>query len=130
MGTRFLATRECPVSDRFKQALVEAYPWDPEYRDRALAPPQMEEYEKVMKEKGAIPQEEWLQHLEQVMFGQSPGGAIDWEHDWNAEVALRIAGGSLAVGVIESVMSVRELIDTIIRDAEEILRRGSLGRIV
>ncbi|MEE8470302.1 MAG: nitronate monooxygenase [Dehalococcoidia bacterium] len=130
MGTRFLATKECPISERYKQKLVEAQPWDAEYRERALSAPKSEEYEKVMKEKDTISQDQWLQRLEQVMFGQSPGSGIDWERDWDMEVVLRIAGGSLAVGVIDRVMSVKELISTIVREAEEMLRPGgNLGRL-
>lgn len=131
MGTRFLATEECPISERYKKALVEAQPWDTEYRERALTPPTSEEYEKIMGKKGDMPMDQWLQHLEQVMFRQSPSGELDWESDLDLDVVLRIAGGSLAVGVIDRVMSVKELIDTIIQDAEGILRReGGLGRLL
>jgi NAD(P)H-dependent flavin oxidoreductase YrpB (nitropropane dioxygenase family) len=130
MGTRFLATDECPVPERHKQKLVAANPWDPDFRDRCLAPPKPEEYERIMGKRGSIPQEEWLQRLEQVMFGHDADAEAKLDGDWGAEVALRIAGGSLAVGVIERVMSVKELIDTIIGDAERILsREGSLGRL-
>jgi len=126
MGTRFLATEECPVSERFKQQLVEAQPWDREYRERALTPPTPEDYEKIMGKRGDMPMDQWLQHLEQVMFGQSELGDIDWESEWDLDVILKIAGGSLAVGVIDRVMSVKELIDTIIGDAERMLSsRGS-----
>jgi len=118
MGTRFLATEECPVSERFKQKLVEAQPWDKEYRERALTPPTPEDYEKIMGERGNMPMDQWLQHLEQVMFKQSEVGEIDWEIEFDLDLILRIAGGSLAVGVIDRVMSVKELIVTIIRDAE------------
>ena len=118
MGTRFLATEECPVSARFKQQLVEAKPWDKEYRERALTPPTPEDYEKIMGERGNMPMDQWLQQLEQVMFKQSEVGEIDWEREFDLDLILRIAGGSLAVGVIDRVMSVKELIDTIIRDAE------------
>lgn len=131
MGTRFLATKECPISERYKQALVEAQPWDTEYRERALTPPKIEEYERIMEKRGDMPMEQWLQHLEQVMFRQSPSSEIDWEKGLDADVALRIAGGSLAVGVIDRVVSVKELIDTIIKDAEGILRQeGGLGRLL
>lgn len=133
MGTRFLATKECPISDRYKQKLVEAQPWDPEFRDRCLAPPKAEELQKVLGEKGSVSQDHWLQRMEQVFLKQSPSEReIDWEKDFNEELALRIAGGSLAVGVIDRVMPVKEeLIDTIIRDAEQILsRQGNLGRLL
>jgi hypothetical protein len=46
-------------------------------------------------------------------------------------VILKIAGGSLAVGVIDRVMSAKELIDSIIRDAEQMLRqKGNLGKLM
>lgn len=131
MGTRFLATNECPVSDSYKQKLVEAKPWDSEYRERALTPPKPEEYAKLMGSKGDMPLDKWLQHLESTMFGHKPDGEIDWDSGINVEVALRIAGGSLAVGMIDSVVSVKELIDTIIREAGAILaKNGKIGRIV
>jgi len=131
MGTRFLATTECPVSDSYKSKLVEAKPWDSEYRDRALTPPKPEEYARLMQSKGDMPLDKWLQHLESTMFGHTPNGEIDWDSGINVEVALRIAGGSLAVGVIDSVVSCRELIDTIIREAEAILtNEGNLGRLL
>jgi NAD(P)H-dependent flavin oxidoreductase YrpB (nitropropane dioxygenase family) len=132
MGTRFLATKECPVSDRYKQKLVEAQPWDAEFRDRCLAPPKAEEFQKVMGEKGSLSQDHWLQRLEQVFLKQSPSEKeIDWEKDFDTEIALRIAGGSLAVGVIDRVMPVKELLDAIIRDAEAILNRdGNLGKLL
>lgn len=107
MGTRFLATNECPISERYKQKLVEANPWDPEYRDRCLTPPKAEEYEKVIGKKGSLTQDQWLQRLEQVSFSQSPTRKeMDWESDFDIDLALRIAGGSLAVGVIDRVMGV------------------------
>jgi len=131
MGTRFLATEECPVSERFKQQLVEAQPWDKEYRERALTPPKPEDYEKIVGKRGDMPMDQWLQHLEQVMFRQSEVGDWDWESDLDLDVILKIAGGSLAVGVIDKIMSVRELIDTIIRDAEKMLRqKGNLGKLM
>jgi len=133
MGTAFMATEECPISDRYKQALVEGEPWDPKFRDRALAPPRIEEYEKVMKQKDSMPIGQWLGRLEMVLIKESPDITIDWEkpfQEWDPEVALRISGGSLAVGVIDRVKSVRELIEDIIHGAERILSaEGTLGRI-
>jgi len=131
MGTRFLATTECPVSDSYKRKLIDAKPWDDEYRKQALTPPKPEEYAKLMGSKGDMPLDKWLQHLESTMFGHTPSGEIDWESGINVEVALRIAGGSLAVGMIDSVVSAKELIDTIVRDAEAILaKNGRIGRII
>jgi len=128
MGTAFMATEECPISDRYKQTLVEGEPWDPQFRDRALAPPKTEEYEKVMKEKDSMSTSQWLHKLELVLLKESPDTAIDWEtafQEWDPEVALRISGGSLAVGVIDRVKSCRELIEGIVEDAERLLSEYS-----
>jgi NAD(P)H-dependent flavin oxidoreductase YrpB (nitropropane dioxygenase family) len=131
MGTRFLATDECPVSDKHKQALVEAQPWDEDYRERALTPPNPEEYEKLLGKREDMPMDQWLQHLEQVMFKRSPEGEIDWDSGIDVEVALRIAGGSLAVGVINSVMPVKDLINSITAEAEDMLSKaGDLGKLI
>ena len=132
MGTRFLATNECPIPSSYKQRLVDAQAWDPEFRDRCLAPPKPEEYARIMGQRDEMDRDEWLRKLEQVMFNLTPqDNAGDLEGDWSPEVALSIAGGSLAVGVIDKVVSVKELIDTIIRDAEEMLsQRGALGRLL
>jgi NAD(P)H-dependent flavin oxidoreductase YrpB (nitropropane dioxygenase family) len=134
MGTRFMAIAECPISDRYKQELVNAKPWDAKYRDRALAPPKREEFENVMKDRSEEVTGEWLMRLERVLLKQSSEVPRDWESDLqndDPEVAVRTAGGSLAVGVIDSVVSARELIDTMIGEAEQILsQRGTVGSVL
>jgi nitronate monooxygenase len=133
IGTAFIATKECPISDDYKQALIQSQPWEPGIRNRALAPPDSEDYEKVMMDKDAQPKDEWLIRLERVVgFKQSPDFKIDWE----AEVAdpgeaLKVTGPSLAVGVIDRVMSVKEFIDSLVQGAEDMLSpHGHLGKLV
>lgn len=126
IGTAFMATKECPIPDRYKEALVEAQPWDPRRRDRVLALPNAQEYQRIMRERGSIPQAQWLRRLEMVMFKESP----DMPHMMeDPEEVLRIAGGSLAVGVIDKVVTVKELIDSIINGAEEVLATGLCRRL-
>lgn len=122
MGTRFMATTECPISERFKHKLVDSQPWDADIRNRVLAPPDNAEYEKLMKSRDTMTQAEWLQSLELLLLKQSAEKKIDWEDD---EATLKITGGSLAVGVIDSVVSCKELIETIVREAEYILSKKS-----
>lgn len=133
LGTAFMATRECPISERYKQTLVDGQPWDPNIRDLALAPPKAEEYEKVMKQRDSTPRDKWLQKLELVLLKESADTAIDFEslfQEYDPEVALRLGGGSLAVGVIDNVLTCKELIDGMIQGAEEILStEGALGKI-
>ncbi len=120
LGSVFMATKECPVSDRYKQALVDGDPTDPTIRDRALATPNPKELEKAMALKDSLPKLEWLQRVEGVMFGGTASERPDMSRMFEGE-AMRAGGGSLAVGVVDKVVSVKELIDGIIHGAEEIL---------
>jgi len=131
IGTAFIATKECPISDRYKEALVKSQPWEPAVRDRALTPPKPEEYERIAKGKGTMSMDEWLPRMESVLLKQSPDFKIDWDADYDPGEALRITGPSLAVGFIDRVVSVKEFIDTIIQEAEQMLsREGHLGKLV
>ena len=116
MGTAFMATEECPISPRYKQAIVDSDPFDPKVRDRVFAPPdpkrdiKLRRGEDLFKEDGSEGWEESLQ-------------------DWNETTELRVTGGSMAVGVLDRVKSAKEFIDDIIREAEEILEmEGPLGK--
>ncbi len=42
IGTAFMATKECPISDRYKQSIVDRSAFEPEFRARVLAPPGVE----------------------------------------------------------------------------------------
>jgi NAD(P)H-dependent flavin oxidoreductase YrpB (nitropropane dioxygenase family) len=118
MGTAFLATKECPVSDSHKRALVEASPRDDSYRRMALAPPNPEDYARVMQEKESLSMDRWLKRLEKVTLGQSPEEPMKTKS---------MAKGSLAVAFIDRIVTVKELINDIVRGAEEILG-GQLPR--
>jgi nitronate monooxygenase len=115
IGTAFMATKECPISDERKLALVQASPTDPGFHRVSLWLPNQEDYEKVMKERDSLPLETWLRRLEKVMlFAQSPDEPMPAGH----------TKGSLAVAFIDRIVSVQELIDNIVTGAEEILRGG------
>ena len=111
MGTAFLATKESPMSDRDKEATVQLSPDHPQHRLRILSTPDPKRYEEVMKMRDKLPLEEWMPMLERVTL-EDPA--------W-AEIMRTLPRVSLAVAVIDHVPSVKELIDSIIRGAEEIL---------
>ena len=125
LGTAFMATKECPISERHKQSMAEADPTEPKYRERCLAPPKPEELAKVMSQKDSVPTDKWLASLERVMLNDSPDMPDITEENLEEEV-LRSLPGSLAVAVIDKVVTVRELIDNMISEAEEIRRRWSI----
>jgi nitronate monooxygenase len=127
MGTAFMATQECPIPDKYKRLLVEGDPTDPKFRDRNLLPPRMEEYEKVLKERATTEEGEWLLKLERVLLKEGadlPEGGL-WGMDFDE--VFRMAPGSLAVAVLDRIVTVKELIDGIIDEAESIRSRWVLG---
>jgi tRNA-dihydrouridine synthase len=111
MGTVFMATKECPIAERQKQALVNANPYDPEVRDRVFAPPPPGLDELTRK-----------QEVYQLVGDAKPH---------STSRPMPVMGGSMAVGAITKVVTVKELIDNIIHEAEELLTiNGPLARIL
>ena len=120
MGTAFMVTRECPVKDDIKQAIIEASPDNPQLRHRVLAVANPKDLEEVMKLRDTMPLIEWLPMLERVNLNDP-----DWRNpaapaqDKNIDSRLRMI--SLAVGAIDSIRSVKDFVDSIIHEAEEFI---------
>jgi NAD(P)H-dependent flavin oxidoreductase YrpB (nitropropane dioxygenase family) len=111
IGTAFMATKECPIAERHKQALVKASPYDPEVRNRVFAspPPGLDELTRQ-------------QEVYQLVGDAKP-------HSMSHP--MPVMGGSMAVGAIERIVTARELIDNVIQEAEELLVGDTpLGRIL
>ena len=128
MGTAFLTTKECPIPDRYKQILVEGSPADPRFQDRILGPKNTEKYNQVMEKRGSIPDDEWLIELEASMSNHAieGGGLRRVIQGGDIEAILDFAPGSLAIAVIDKVVTVKELIESIITGAEAVRRRWSI----
>jgi len=111
LGTVFMATKECPIAERHKQALVNASPYDPEIRNRVFAPPPPGLDELTRK-----------QEVYQLVGDAKPH---------STSRPMPVMGGSMAVGAIGKVITVQDLIDNIIREAEELLTvNGPLAHIL
>jgi len=117
MGTAFMATKECPITERHKQFLVDTAPNDPKLMRKVLTPPDPAQLRKVMKQRGKIPDDEWRIKLEMVLSKEDP----EQEQSFDSEEVLRAAPGSLAVSAIDKIVNVKDLINGIIKGAEEIL---------
>lgn len=119
MGTAFMATKECPISERYKENMVRAVPDHPELRHKVLAPPDPKEYEEIMKRRNEMPLEKWLPALERVMLK-----ADDWKlapEMWKEDYERLSGMMSFAVTYIDRIPTVKEFIDSIIKGAEDIL---------
>ena len=111
LGSVFCAVKECKLADHRKQALVNADPYEPRWRDPILRTPTVEDLHKVMS---ASTTNEML---------KAAGKAEDFGIP--KEAGTRAI--SLAIGHIDEVLSVGELIENMMRDAEEILSTKGIG---
>jgi NADH:quinone reductase (non-electrogenic) len=125
MGTRFIATREAPVHDNVKKALVEASELDTRLVMRALR-----NTERVLTNKGVdrlleIEREKGrslkIEDIHDQVAGVYPKVMIDGEMDAGAWSCGMVAG------LIHDIPSVKELIDRIMADAERIIRERLTG---
>jgi NAD(P)H-dependent flavin oxidoreductase YrpB (nitropropane dioxygenase family) len=111
MGTAFMATKECRIAERHKQALVKADPYDPELRSKVFAPPPP--------------------GLDELTRQQKVFELVGDAQPQSVSKPMPVMSGSMAVGAITEIVTVKELIDRIIREAEELLvSSGPLNRIL
>jgi NADH:quinone reductase (non-electrogenic) len=130
MGTRFIATKEAPVHLNVKKALVDANELDTVLVMRALR-----NTERVLKNKGVdqlleIEREKGgalkVEDIHEQVAGVYPKVMVDGEMDAGAWSC------GMVVGLINDIPTVKELVDRIMADAEQIIRQrltGFLGGI-
>lgn len=124
MGTAFMLTKECPLKAAFKEAILRTTPDNPQLRRRVLASADPKAYVEVMQMRDKVPMDKWLRMLERVNIKDN-----DWKQDYLEEPSPSLIGTgadpvrmvSLAVAGIDRIMTVKELIESIIHGAEEII---------
>jgi NAD(P)H-dependent flavin oxidoreductase YrpB (nitropropane dioxygenase family) len=121
MGTRFIATKEAPVHENVKKAIVVASELDTRLvmrplrnTERVMANDAVEELLRIEKEKGADLKFEDI--IEQVA-GVYPRIMLEGDMDAGAWSCGMVAG------LINDIPTCKELIDGIMQQAEEILAR-------
>lgn len=125
MGTRFIATREAPVHDNVKQAIVAASELDTRLIMRPLRNTervlQNEAVERLLqKEKDLGPELRF-----DDIFGEVAGVYPRIMQDGDLDAGAWSCG--MVVGLINDVPTCRELIDRIMSQAEGIIRERLLG---
>src|SRR3954452_7060898 len=125
MGTRFIATKEAPVHDNVKQALVAASELDTRLIMRALRNTErvlknrgVDRLTEIEREKGASLK---IADIHEEVAGVYPKVMIDGEMDAGAWSCGMVAG------LIRDVPTVKELIDRIMADAERLIRDRLTG---
>ena len=125
MGTRFIATKEAPVHDNVKQALVAASELDTRLvmrvlrnTERVLKNKAVDRLLEIEREKGASLK---ISDILEEVAGVYPKVMIDGDMDAGAWSC------GMVVGLIKDVPTVKELIDRIMADAERIIRDRLVG---
>jgi NADH:quinone reductase (non-electrogenic) len=125
MGTRFVATKEAPVHANVKQALVDATELDTVLVMRALR-----NTERVLKNKGVtqlleVERERGaslkIEDIHEQVAGVYPRVMVDGDMDAGAWSC------GMVVGLINDIPTVKELIDRIMTQAEQIIRQRLTG---
>ena len=125
MGTRFIATKEAPVHANVKQALVEATELDTVLVMRAVR-----NTERVLRNKGVdqlleIEREKGgklkIEDIHEQVAGVYPKVMIDGDMDAGAWSC------GMVVGLINDIPTVKELIDRIMTESEQIIRKRLTG---
>ncbi len=120
MGTRFIATREAPVHDNVKQAIVGATELDTKLvmrslrnTERVLGNAGVTRLLEIEREKGG---ELTIDDIRDQVMGVYPKVMIDGDMDAGAWSC------GMVVGLIHDIPSVHELIDRIMTEAESLIR--------
>jgi len=125
MGTRFVATKEAPVHDNVKEALVKATELDTVLVMRALR-----NTERVLKNKGVselieIEREKGASLKIEDILDQVAGVYPKVMLEGNMDAGAWSCG--MVVGLINDIPTVKELIDRIMDGAERIIRQRLTG---
>ncbi len=125
MGTRFIATKEAPVHENVKKALVAASELDTRLimrqlrnTERVLDNKQVEHLLEIEREKGASLK---IADIMEQVAGVYPKVMIDGDMDAGAWSC------GMVVGLIHDVPTCKDLIDGIMADAERIIRGRLTG---
>lgn len=134
MGTAFMGTKECPLTERIKENMVKALPDHIDLIRELVAPPNPEEYKAVMEARNKMPFERWIPAVERVhlkhrewrdvapMWEEAEGLLRPEAAEVMPSLGTRPKGPfSFACGYINRIVTCKELVDGIIGEAEEIL---------
>ena len=125
MGTRFIATREAPVHENVKQAIVRASELDTRLvmrslrnTERVLKNSAVEDILRIEREKGDALK---IQDIIQQVAGVYPRIMLEGDMEAGAWSCGMVAG------LIHDIPTCKELIDRIMREADEIIARRLAG---
>ena len=127
MGTRFIATKEAPVHENVKQAIVAASELDTRLvmrglrnTERVLTNPAVERILEIEREKGA---DIAIDDIRELVAGVYPKVMMEGDMDIGAWSCGMVAG------LIHDVPTCKELVDRIMAEADQLIRARLSGMI-
>jgi nitronate monooxygenase len=127
MGTRFIATKEAPVHENVKQAIVAASELDTRLvmrglrnTERVLTNPAVERILEIEREKGA---DIAIEDIRELVAGVYPKVMMEGDMDIGAWSCGMVAG------LIHDVPSCKELIDRIMAESDQLIRARLSGML-
>ena len=125
MGTRFMATRECPAHPKFKEWLINAKETDTVVTQRSIRNPTRNlKNTPVLK---VLEMEQRGASLEELLTITSGQNANRLYSEGDLEAGMADCGQ--VVGIIHDIPTVKEVIDGIIEGAQEIIGK-KLGALI
>ena len=124
MGSRFIASKECEFHDNYKQLVVNASTSDTELKTGVFGPARVWK-NKLAETHGLV------ENKEEKQAGETSATKVERElaelemtYKGNVQEGIVYVGQS--IGLIDRVETVKEIIDTIVQDAEKSLRNASI----
>jgi len=124
MGSRFIASKECEFHDNYKQLVVNASTTDTELKTGVFGPARVWK-NKLAETHGLV------ENKEEKQAGETSTTKVERElaelemtYKGNVQEGIVYVGQS--IGLIDRVETVKEIIDTIVHDAEKSLRNASI----
>jgi len=142
IGSGFMATKECAISERVKANMVKARPDDPHRLRELLSYPDPEAFAELMAKRGTMDLNKWIRALEATFLklkdkDKTSGKKTIWEEgaeglgeDPHAEGSTK-GPFSLVCAYIHEIVSTQAYVENMVKEAEEILegfaKRHRLG---
>ena len=127
MGTAFLITKECRLSERIKQNLILAQPDHPDLIHELVDRPSPKDYEEIMSLRDKMPFRKWIVAYEKVLLKRKWTDAKSVTEQEAANMLshrTKPKGDySFACAYLDHEVTCKELIEGIIREAEDILQK-------
>ena len=130
IGSAFMATKECRISELVKQNMVRYSPDEPLKIRELIAPPDPKKYAEVMAKRETMEFNKWVRLLEATFLKlehKTSGEKTIWEEGAEGLGEAAEEGGrpkgpfSFGAAYVNEILSVKEFIEKMVNEAEEIM---------